>query len=53
MRVVIDARPLSHPQAGGYRSYTRALVQGLAELAPRDIEVLLYLDRPIEMRVGL
>lgn len=48
MRIVIDARPLSHPQAGGYRSYTRALVQGLAELAPRDIEVLLYLDRPIE-----
>lgn len=48
MRVVIDARPLSHPQAGGYRSYVRALVQGFAELASSEVEILLYLDRPIE-----
>jgi glycosyltransferase involved in cell wall biosynthesis len=48
MRVVIDARPLSHPQAGGYRSYVSALVRGLAEVKPADVEVLLYLDRPTE-----
>ena len=48
MKVVIDARPLSHPQPGGYRSYVRALVHALAELAPPDVEILLYLDRPIQ-----
>lgn len=48
MRVVIDARPLSHPQAGGYRSYVSALVQGLAAVKPDDVEILLYLDRPTE-----
>lgn len=48
IRVAIDARPLSHPQAGGYRSYVSALVAGLAALAPPDIEILLYLDRPLE-----
>ncbi|MCX6366484.1 MAG: glycosyltransferase family 1 protein [Armatimonadetes bacterium] len=48
MRVVLDARPLSHPQSGGYRSYVMALVQGLAELASTDVEILLYLDRPVD-----
>ena len=47
MRVALDARPLSHPQAGGYRSYVSALVAGLAELALPDVEILLYLDRPV------
>nr|CAA9287200.1 hypothetical protein AVDCRST_MAG63-4399 [uncultured Armatimonadetes bacterium] len=46
MRVVLDARPLSHPQAGGFRTYVRSLVQGLAETGGRD-EILLYLDRPV------
>ena len=46
MRVALDARPLSHPQAGGFRTYVRSLVQGLAELGGRD-EILLYLDRPV------
>ncbi|MGC4045331.1 MAG: glycosyltransferase family 1 protein [Armatimonas sp.] len=45
MRVVLDARPLSHPQAGGFRSYVRGLVAGLAQLS--DVEVILYLDRPV------
>ena len=43
MRVALDARPLSHPQAGGFRSYVRGLVHGLAQIP--DLEVLLYLDR--------
>ena len=45
MRVVLDARPLSHPQAGGFRSYVRGLVAGLAGRV--DIELILYLDRPM------
>lgn len=47
--VAVDARPLSHPQPGGFRSYVRALLHGLrdrqtaGETTPR---LLLYLDRP-------
>ncbi len=51
MRVVLDARPLSHPQVGGFRSYIRSLVRGLAELDGVD-EVLLYLDRPLPAGAG-
>ncbi len=51
MRVVLDARPLSHPQSGGYRSYVSALVQGLAQVAAPDVEVLLYLDRPVGFKL--
>jgi glycosyltransferase involved in cell wall biosynthesis len=51
MRVVIDARPLSHPQHGGFRSSVRALVRGLRQRVREggsdDIEILLYLDRPL------
>lgn len=46
LRVVIDARPLSHPQVGGFRSHVRALVQGLAERNGPE-KILLYLDRPL------
>jgi glycosyltransferase involved in cell wall biosynthesis len=46
MRVAIDARPLSHPQAGGYRAYVQALVRGLAERRG-DEELLFYVDRPL------
>ena len=45
-RIVIDARPLSHPQVGGFRTYVRSLVQGLAEVGGAE-EILLYLDRPL------
>ena len=38
-------RPLSHPQAGGFRSYVRGLVSGLSEIP--ELEVLLYLDRDV------
>ena len=49
-RIVLDARPLSHPQSGGYRTYVRALVQGLrerVEAGQNDIALILYLDRPL------
>ncbi len=45
MRVVVDARPLSHPQAGGFRSYVRGLIEGLA--LTEGVEMILYLDRPV------
>lgn len=47
LRVVLDARPLSHPQAGGFHTYVRSLVLGLAQVGPTDVEVILYLDRPL------
>lgn len=47
-RIVLDARPLSHPQAGGFRSYVRSLARGLEESGASDeVEILLYLDRPL------
>ena len=61
LRVAIDARPLSHPQAGGYRSYVRGLVRGLAERAAAGSDAtpgvipLLLVDRPLtpEWRASL
>ena len=50
LRVVIDARPFSHPQSGGFRTYVRALLTGLRERAQvgvEDEELLLYIDRPL------
>ncbi len=53
MKIVIDARPLSHPQAGGFRSYVRALLRGLSErvtsgtTVTKDFELLLYVDREL------
>lgn len=48
MRVAIDARPMSHPQAGGYRSLVRSLLRGLTE-RDGDEELLLYVDRPVAL----
>ena len=48
MRVVLDARPLSHPQAGGFRTYTRALLRGLGECDNScDLKLILYVDREL------
>ena len=44
MRIGIDARFLTHPQAGGFKTYTRNLVAALAEL-DREDEYVLYVDR--------
>jgi glycosyltransferase involved in cell wall biosynthesis len=44
MRVGLDARFLTHPQFGGFKTYVSGLVEGLAQLdAP--IELVLYVDR--------
>lgn len=50
LRVALDARPLSHPQAGGFRSYVRSLLRGARERVEQgtdDLQLLLYLDRPL------
>ena len=46
-RLVIDARPLTHPQPGGFRSHVRALTAGLKETGfDNDADLIFYLDRP-------
>jgi glycosyltransferase involved in cell wall biosynthesis len=44
MRIGIDARFLTHPQPGGFKTYTENLVTALANL-DRENEYFLYLDR--------
>ena len=46
LRVAIDARPLTQ-NAGGFRSYVRALCAGLAQLPDEGSGILLYLDRSL------
>jgi glycosyltransferase involved in cell wall biosynthesis len=44
LRIAIDARPASHPQPGGFKTYTRNLIEGLGKVdGNRTID--LYLDR--------
>jgi len=46
MHIGLDARFLSHPQAGGFKSYTEGLVEGLlAQLGAHRLT--LYVDRPL------
>ncbi|MBV9848274.1 MAG: glycosyltransferase family 4 protein [Armatimonadetes bacterium] len=44
MRIGIDARFLTHPQAGGFKTYTQNLVAALSQ-ADQDNEYRLYVDR--------
>jgi len=44
LRVGVDARFLTHPQPGGFKTYTTNLVRALAGLEA-DIELVVYLDR--------
>ncbi len=45
MRIGIDARFLTHPQCGGFKTYTECLVSALAEVDQVN-EYVIYLDRP-------
>ena len=47
MKIGIDARFLTHPQPGGFKTYTTNLVATLAEIGCDD-EFVLYLDRPAD-----
>lgn len=44
MKIGIDARFLTHPQAGGFKTYTENLVNALASVDAEN-EYILYLDR--------
>lgn len=44
MRIGIDARFLTHPQRGGFKTYTECLVQALADV-DRENTYMLYVDR--------
>jgi glycosyltransferase involved in cell wall biosynthesis len=44
MKIGIDARFLTHPQEGGFKSYSENLIRGLCELDTRN-EYILYVDR--------
>jgi glycosyltransferase involved in cell wall biosynthesis len=52
MRIGIDARFLTHPQAGGFKTYTKSLIAALAEIDSEN-EYLLYLDRAPDGRTQL
>ena len=45
MRIAIDARAMSHPQRGGFRTYTEVLVSALAHRTGHEFTV--YTDRPL------
>lgn len=47
MRIGIDARFLTHPQRGGFKTYTHSVVESLAQ-EDRDNEYILYIDRSAE-----
>lgn len=47
MRIGIDARFLTHPQQGGFKSYTECLLRGLADV-DKSFEYILYTDRRIK-----
>jgi glycosyltransferase involved in cell wall biosynthesis len=44
MRIAIDARFLTHPQPGGFKTYTTNLVNALGQIDEEN-EYILYLDR--------
>jgi len=45
MKIGIDARFLTHPQKGGFKTYTENLISAIAEV-DADNSYFLYLDRP-------
>ena len=45
MKIGIDARFLTHPQRGGFKTYSENLISALAEI-DEDNSYFLYLDRP-------
>lgn len=52
MKIGIDARFLSHPQRGGFKTYSEQLIAALTRLDQRNAYVL-YLDRPPVAQVAL
>lgn len=54
MEIAIDARAASHPQPGGFKSYTLGVLDGLARLAPEQAHHLtVFFDRPCALQETL
>ena len=51
MRIGIDARFLTHPQPGGFKTYTENLIEALARV-DRENEYFLYTDRPLKKQIN-
>lgn len=47
MKIGIDARFLTHPQVGGFKTYTENLIRALLEVDDTN-QYVLYVDRPFE-----
>jgi glycosyltransferase involved in cell wall biosynthesis len=52
MRIGIDARFLTHPQRGGFKTYTTHLIAALARIDAANAYVL-YTDRPLDAATPL
>jgi glycosyltransferase involved in cell wall biosynthesis len=52
VRIAIDARFLTHPQTGGFKTYTSNLISALGRLDSTN-EYLLYVDRVLSPSDGL
>jgi len=51
MKIGIDARFLTHPQPGGFKTYTESLISALARVDTTN-EYFLYTDRPYGDLIG-
>ena len=49
MRIGLDARFLTHPQRGGFKTYTTNLINAIHRLDDEN-QYFIYLDRPTEMK---
>jgi glycosyltransferase involved in cell wall biosynthesis len=52
LRIAIDARAASHPQRGGFKTYTEGLILGLT-CVDHDNQFILYTERPGNLGFGL
>ena len=52
MKIGVDARFLTHPQAGGFKTYTENLITALAKVDEEN-EYILYIDRPSQPQTKL
>lgn len=52
MKVGIDARFLTHPQRGGFKTYTNSVVSSLVQ-SGSDCRFVLYTDRPLRRNTPL
>ena len=47
MKICIDARFLTHPQVGGFKTYTENLIRALVEVDAEN-QYVLYVDRNLD-----